>query len=388
MIGNAPLVGAISVIRGIYRLGRMRVRQWGRLPLRRGATVLIANHQHEDESEIICERTFLQGPWRRPIFTVSSRRMYEPGFFATRIPLLRFAREWNATPFFLACGMLPIEHQLSSRPLASLALEVARAHGDLPLEEVFRPEALAAIPGAERCSDVLRPRHFEGAQEAVKLALLHEPFRSTILGTTRANIDADLELIRSVLAEGATFFITPEGMYSTDGRMRPLRGIAAQLTPLADVWLAAIAFDPFRGRRLSMLYRVLRPTDPDDLQTSLAAARPVTTSALLAERFGELDGSSFTREDLVEAIAVARAGLPAGAFVDPELREPARCVDDALATLVRRGTIVRDGGGYRLGAVRADPRFPLVEDAIAYQRNVLAETRAALLRRAAPPMVS
>ena len=84
--GNAAAVAVICVIRGTWWRFRMRIRQWGRLPLRRGPTVLVANHQHEDESEIICERTFVQGPWRHPTFAASTRRMYEPGFFAGRLP--------------------------------------------------------------------------------------------------------------------------------------------------------------------------------------------------------------------------------------------------------------------------------------------------------------
>jgi hypothetical protein len=382
MIGSAPAVALVSVIRQPYWRGRMRVRQWGRLPLRRGPTLLVANHQHEDESEILCERAFLQGPWRRPIMTASSRRMYEPGFFAARMPALRFARRWNAGPLFLALGLLPLEHELSSRPLASIADTLSRAHGDLALDELFRPEALATVPGAQRCSDLLEPEYFDGAHAYVKVTLVREPYRRELLDATRAAIEADLAQLRDVLCEGATFFITPEGNYSADGRMRPLRGILEHLAPFADVWLAAIAFDPFRGRRLSLLYRVLRPADPNDLASSLAAARPVTASALLAERFDALGAVSFTRDDLVDALSAARDALPAGLFVDPELRDAARCVDESLATLAHRRLLEVADGRYRLAEKRHDPRFPLTGDIVAYQRNFLAETRAAAQRLA------
>jgi hypothetical protein len=382
MIGNAPLVGAISVIRQIYWLGRMRIRQWGRVPLRRGATVLVANHQHEDESEIVCERVFLQGPWKRPVFTASSRRMYEPGFFATRMPALRFARRWNAGSLFLLLGLLPIEHELSSRPLASIAATLAAKHGDLRLEEAFRPEALAAVPAAQRFSDLLRKEHFDAAHGYVRVALVREPYRREILEATRTAIDADIAQIVGIVREGATFFVTPEGEYSSDGRMRPLRGIVEHLVRVAEPWLVAIAFDPFRGRRLSMLFRIVRPADPADLATSLAAARPINASALLAERLAQLDDAPFTRDELVEALRVARDELEAGLFVDPELRDPARCVDEAIVTLERRATLVRDGDRLRLGSVRTDGRFPQVRDIVAYQRNFLAETRTAARRLA------
>ena len=360
----------------------MRIRQWGRLPLRRGPTVLVANHQHEDESEIICERTFVQGPWRHPVFAASSRRMYEPGFFAQRLPAFALARRWNAAPLFLALGLLPLENELSTRPLSSLAHEVSRAHGDLPLREVFREDALRAVPGASRCGDLLETRFFDAAQQPVKLSLLNEPYRAEALRALRATVDEDIARICEVVRAGATFYVTPEGFYSSDGRMRRLRGIIDRLVPIADVWLAAIAFDPFRGRRLSMLYRVVRPADRDDLATSLAAARPVTTSALLATVLARLGHERATRAALRAAVRAELASLPAGTFVDPELRRrPDRCVDEALATLVARATLLQDGERFRTGPVRSDPRFHGA-DPIAFQSNVHAETVAGAARLA------
>ena len=58
-----------------------RVRHWGKVPRRRGPTLIVANHQHDFESPAIVSTTTVEsGPWRHPIFTASSRRMYEPGF--------------------------------------------------------------------------------------------------------------------------------------------------------------------------------------------------------------------------------------------------------------------------------------------------------------------
>ena len=382
--GSAAIVAVIWLTRGLYWPLRMRIRQWGRLPRRRGATVLIANHQHEDESEIVCERAFAGGPWKRPLYTASSRRMFEPGFFALRMPALRFARRWNASRALLSFGLLPLENELSSRPLLSLAHAVRAAHGDLALVDVFRPPALLPLgPDAQRCSDLLSPRFFQAAQRHVKLSWLNEPYRSEALAATRALVEEDIARIRAIVQRGRTFYVTPEGEYSTTGTMRPLRGIVTHLTPIAEPWLAAIAFDPFRGRRLSMLYRILRPADPHDLAASLAAARPVTTSALLgaflAQRTPE---AAFAAQDAIDAVRAARDALPAGMFVDPELmRDPRRCVRDALATLARRGTLLREGGGrYRLGASRTDRRFPGVKDVVAYQAAFLEESVAAARR--------
>lgn len=384
MIGFAPLEALAVAVRQPWLTARVRVRQWGRLPFRRGPALLVANHQHEDESEIVAGRAYAQGPWRRPIFTASSRRMYEPGFFAERMPWLApFARELDAGPLLAAIGMLPLENELSARPLASLAHDVRRAHGDLALDAVFRSAALAALgPGARRLSDLRRPAHFAAARAHARLALLREPYRAEALAALRAGVEADVARIAAVVESGATFFVTPEGFYSTDGRMRPLKGIVTRLAPLAEVYLAAIAFDPFRGRRLSLLYRVVPPADRADLAASLAAARPVTTSALLAawlaSRRAADGGDAFSREETIEGVLRARAALPRRLFVDPEFdaaRE--RAIDEALAVLAGRRTLLRDGERYRLGPVLTDARFPGVDDVVAYQAAFLAETVAA-----------
>ena len=180
---------------------------------------------------------------------------------------------------------------------------------------------------------------------------------------------------------GATFYITPEGDFSHDGRMHPMRGgIVEALAPFADLWLCAIAYDPFRGGRLSMLYRVLRYAGSADIGTSLAASRPITTSALLAAFL--LEGPrTFAAQDAVRAVRERLDSLPENVFVDPELqRAPDAAVVNALATLRKRGTLVADGGRYRLTAHRADPRFPHVPDMIAFQRNMLDETLASARR--------
>lgn len=369
---------------------RVRVRQWGRLPRRRGPALLIANHQHQDESEIVVERTFVQGPWR-PAFTASSRRMYEPGFFAWRMPWLApLTRDVDAGPLLMALGMLPLENELGSRTLRSLAHGIWRAHGDLPLAGAFAPPALAAAPpDARRLCDLFGAAHFAAAgKTSVKLAHVLQPYRGELLAATRAGIAEDVARITDVVRRGATFFVTPEGFYSTDGRMRPLKGIVQHLAPLARVWFAAIAFDPFRGRRLSMLYRVVEPADPHDLATSLAASRPVTTSALLAHWLLAV-GLPFADDEARDGVVRLRDALPPGAFVDPELaRDAARCVDEALARMTARGLLTGAGGRRDLREQRADARFDGVADVVAYQAAFLGETVDALRRLADSPRVA
>ncbi len=376
------LLGLIYLVRVPYRALRLRVRQWGRLPFRRGPTILVANHQQEDESEVVVLRALVQGPWNKPIFTASSRRMFEPGFLAGRLPWTApLTAKLNMGPFFRSIGLNPLENQLSSRPLVSLAHEVRLAHGDLPLATVFRDEVLATLdPDARRLSDLERSSRFAAGQRLTKLSALHEPYRREALAALRAGVDADIAHIVEIVRRGATFYVTPEGFYSTDGRLHPLKGIIEKLIGLGEIWFAAIAFDPFRGKRLSMLYRVVRPLLPDDLPTSLAAARPVTTSALVAAALQRLP-ERFSGEELTRHASGLRDALPGLAFVDPEFdANRAGAVREALGKLLAGGALAADGDGYRRSGPYTDPHFPEVTDLIAFQAIFFAETEASANR--------
>jgi MFS family permease/GNAT superfamily N-acetyltransferase len=355
-----------------------RVRGWGRLPRRRGSTLIVANHQHDLESMTIVTTVCVQsGPWRHPIFTASSRRMYEPGFLALRLPWLRFLlRRVNAGPLFVALGMLPIENALSSREVGAVAWSVQRRHGPIPLEEIFDERTAAKFPPSTKTSDLWNSDCFVRAQEIVKLGSVREPYRREILDETRANIERDLALMEHVVRSGGTFYLTPEGKYSTDGRIRPMRGAVERLAPLATIYLFGVSYDPFVARRLSLLYRVAR-LESNDLTTltkTLAAIRPVTTSQLLGTW---LDGrtESFTLGEASAGVEAQLPDLPPAVFVDPELRrKPRALVAAALPRMVTWGILERDGARYRLGARRRHPQFPFVDDIVAYQARFLEET--------------
>ena len=133
------------VSRQLYLSTRMRVRQWGYLPADRGATVLITNHQHMDEGEMVTARTFLRHPWK-PLTMCNSRRTYETGFIATVWPRsVRLTRGLNLSWLWDCLSILPIENHLFSRPLISVAEELRAAHGDLALDAILPGEMLARL---------------------------------------------------------------------------------------------------------------------------------------------------------------------------------------------------------------------------------------------------
>ena len=373
---NWTMLATAYVVRQAYLKFKIRVRQWGHLPADRGATVLITNHQHMDEGEMVTGRTFLLHPWK-PLVMCNSRRTFETGFIAARLPFsARFTRGMNLSWLWDCLSVLPVENHLFSRPLISLAEELQSAHGDLTIDEILPPETVAELGlSGVTLSGLWKLENFMKAQAWVKIAKLQPPYRREVLENLRGVNARDIAAIVERVRGGATFYITPEGDFSRDGRLHSMRnGIVGALAPFADLWICAIAYDPFRTGRLSMLYRVVRYDDVADLGASVAAARPITNSALLATFLYDAP-ETFGTDDAIRSVRAQLDALPGNVFVDPEVRAaPEATVADALAALVQRGTLVFEDGRYRLTAQRSDSKFPHVPDMIAFQRNMLEET--------------
>ncbi|MGA3038745.1 MAG: hypothetical protein ABSE64_14835 [Vulcanimicrobiaceae bacterium] len=368
---------SILSVASYYRLP-YRIRGWGSLPRKRGPTLLIANHQHEVESAVlISDLTIATISWRYPIFTVSSRRMWEPGFFAERIPWLSpVLRMWNFGWLFSSIGLQPIENELSERPFVSVAYGLQGLHGDLDAEIVFSEKARSRLPATvKRIGDLLRAEHFLASRSRVKLTEVLEPYRKELMQLTREQLEADLQHFENLQRAGSTIFLAPEGFYSGDGKMQRLRGSLSRLAPLAEIWLAGISYDPLVGRRLSMLYRLDKAVPDVPLDLQLKRIRPVTTSALLGTWLHERGEQTFTATEAQNAVENALSKLPDVLFVEPELRRnPHRLTLRALHGLVQLGIAKADGMTYRLRPHRTHPEFPRTTDIIEYLYNFHCET--------------
>jgi MFS family permease len=353
-----------------------RIRVFGSLPRRRGATLIVANHQHEIEGQAIVATTSVRnGPWRHPLYMVNGRRMFEPGFLAVRLPFLRSVlRNYNPGPLFLTLGMMPLENMLGSREIASLAWSLQHKHGVQTLDVFFDEQTAALFAPGTKTNELLDTQNFDIAQTVVKLTALREPYRREILEETRRLIDEDLTRMENVVRRGATFYATPEGFYSSDGRIGRMKGVYDRLAPHATVYLFAIGYDPFVSKRLSMLYRIVRLDDKSKLKEALAASRPITMSHLLGTWL-ENRTQPFTEQIACDAVTARLRELPPQLFVDPELRrDPARLVRAALPLMVEWGILRRDGDAYVLTETRRHPQFPNVQDIVAYQARFLEES--------------
>ncbi|HTZ55273.1 MAG TPA: hypothetical protein VMB20_09430 [Candidatus Acidoferrum sp.] len=358
-----------------YRVA-YRTRAWGSLPRKRPASLLVANHQHEIESAIIVgDQTIRSLSWRRPINTVSSRRMWEPGFFAERIPWLRpFFRTVNLGWFFAGIGLQPIENELHTRPFVSIAYTLVRSHGDLPAAQVFRERVLARIPNVASVRDLLASANFDTARGTVSLSEINEPYRGELLAQTRTQLEADIANFEHIVRNGGTVFLTPEGFYTTDGKMQRFRGILSRLAPMAKIYAVGVSYDPFIEGRFTLLYRVQEADPAIPLETTIKRIRPVTVSALLAT-FLKHCKTAFSQDEAVAMVRKHLSELPAHLFVDPKLtRDPARMTRSALAGMTKLQILDRFDDRYALTERRRHPQFPNTDDIVEYQANFHAET--------------
>lgn len=370
--------GALAVA-GFYRTA-YRVRGWGRLEGAGGPRLIVANHQHEAEgAALVADLTLASGSWRRPIFTVSSRRMWEPGFMAERVPwLASVVGSANFGPLFSGLGLQPIENETQHRSLGSIAYAL-EAFGDASIEEVFGPELARTLPPSMLWLRDLRDRrNAAAARRSVPVAAILPPYQHEFVRAMRRQLAGDVAHFEALLDDGATIFLTPEGFYTGDGRMQPLRGILGRLRGMAELYLAGVSYDPFGGRRLGLLYRIERERPGVPLEAQLQAIRPVTVSALLASW---LDGRTgvFSGHEAIEGVRRAIAALPKQAFLDPEVAaDPVTVVRAALRRLHDLGIAERLGDRWMLADARRHPEFPRTGDIIAYQRNFHDETLAGL----------
>lgn len=377
---------ASGIAMQLYVRTAYRIRSWGFLSRSRGPSMVIANHQIDLDVMPLISECVLRGGWRSPALTASAKLLYEPGFMAVRVPWLwRVLKNVNMGWLFEGLGMMPLENELQSRSIARWAWGAQRRHGVLPLAEIFKPAALERTGFANLSTDDLfSARYFKAAQQTyVRISDLNVTYRKEAFDDMKQGVERDLQRIEDQLRRGATFLITPEGEYTTTGLMLPFRGIWDRMLPVIEnLFIAAISYDPFVGRRLAQYYQVFEAHDKASAIEQLKAARPVTTSALLSEWLISRSGS-FTEEEAATAIAARVQSLPRELFVEPRLaRDPRKMTMHALRRLTELHILERSAGRYTLGSNRKHPNFPDVDDIIAFQARFFGETLAGLQARA------
>jgi len=396
-----PLRLLIASVVWVYLRFAYHIEFAGHLPLRRGATLIVSNHQHDLDGMVAPAWLTLAGPWRHPVYYAASQRMFEPGFLATRLPkiLHPLLYRLNAAGFFQVLGVLPIENQPLLRPLSSFGYAVRKTRGNLALDEVFTPEALRDfdLKPKERLGALWKGRYAASTLiRRVSLKALCEPYRTMVRTAQRAEIEKQMNNLKERLREGGTLYLTPEGRYSLDGRVQRLRLAFAELRPLADrVYGITINYDPFLRKQLS-LYVCIEHFDSEMNAASwLASQRVVTVSQMVAAAMLSLP-EVFSEQDVCAEVERRVQSFPASAFAAAELVLGDRPVKQCLQGMIREGVVQRErepsslSSNLTRGATRELTDFPGVTDILMFLQQSLEETLGACrdkMEPSQPPFV-
>ena len=218
----------------------------------------------------------------------NSRRTFETGFIARALPWTAwFTRGVNLSGLWARYGIFPIENHLFSRPLISLAEELRASHGDLAARgyPAGRNSRVARRMNGLRIGDLWKLEHFMARQGWVKVAQLKQPYRREVLENLRADDAARHRRHRGVRCGPARRSTSRRKATSArrphapDAR-RHRRGARAA-SPTCGCAPSRTIRSKGGGSRDAVPRGQAYPASPTSGR-ELAAARPMTTSALLA----------------------------------------------------------------------------------------------------------
>jgi MFS family permease len=361
----------VAALLKVYVALAYEVRVVGRLPRPRNGLLVVGNHFANLEGMVLPVALLWSDPWAGPVVSAGSRRMFEPGFLATRLPkwLGRWLTPVNLSRVLKALGVHPIEDRPLNRPLSSWAYLVYSRYGNLPAQEVLEPDYCP--PGAERLADLWRCGQFPQDGPFTSHRALREPYRTAVRTGVRDELEQDLRAIETALRHGATVYLTPEGRMTPTGEMGRFRLAWDRLHPEARaVYLASTACDPWTHRRMALVTRLLPLGDPARLRLELPATRPVTPAHIVAAALATMPGGGPVSELMARMRRLVRAARDAGAWLTPETAAVEAWAPKTLQRLARRGIIRVAGDRVEPGPVRQDGRLshvPDLPDALAAQ---------------------
>lgn len=374
----------IGLIVAISALVQCRVRLEGHLPRHRGATLVVANHLHDLDGMIVPVWLSAVGPWCHPIYYAASQRLFEPGFLAMRFPVFRrWISRVNLAGLFHVIGLRPIENQPLSRPIASYAYQILRTFGPRLLGEVFTEAAIEhlGLKPVDPLKALWNHKVLEKSMAPASLQVIQKQLRPLIQSVTRTVLKEQLEALVREVRMGGTLYITPEGRYSDDGYLHRFRMAWEPLYQESRRhFIAAITYDPFAHRRLSMWGRLLEVPPNEDLPRFLRANRTITVSALILHAFRQ--SPNYSPTDLIQFVKDKIRWIEKDVAIAPELRKhPTRAIRRAVNHMLRTGVLEQRGSSLRLGSNCQHPRFPNVPDIVSFFDNTLADTLAAAAER-------
>ena len=352
-----------------------RVRTQGLPPTRRRGLLVLTNHSHDLDGMIILAQLFASAPLTARLRAVTSQRLFEPGFLSTIAPgpVRYLVGGFNVGAVLRYLGAIPMENMPLTRPLASWAYSILQRHGNVFASQVFTEQALQRIPPPrpERLSDLWARGRRPQQGPLFSILSLRTPYREEEHQALRSPITHQMRTIAQAIQAGDTVYLTPEGKMSTTGRLGPFRAVLDTLLQHTQgIALAAIAYDPWTGRRMQVLIHWQSVSPEQDLPSAILAARPVTVSQVLASQLLQ-HPQGIPETELVEAVrrnadAFATAsGSPTHVLVARTLHR------------MQRGHLVQGKGGLWQALGGRDRHFPLVADALGAQAEQFRATATA-----------
>lgn len=367
-------------VRHLYKIESRGLENFSRAP----STIVVTNHRRDSDGPVIgsvlLHRKLLH-LYGISMNFVSREDMFHPGF------LTKYLEHWPAamrvllSPLNLGSVLTIMQlfpmRRVAERSLGEVLEEVIAVAGDLPLDEVLRPqwleifrEAAGSSNSRLHVSDVLKFRYRDLLFLSHGLAKLRLRCFREVAPYERAAVAAHLEQFCRLLEEGKTLVLAPEGKVSTDGRTGRFRAglhtllnqprVAPTLLPVG------ITYDSMAnghervfvgvGPELRGMRGLSRRETNERVGTAIRHQLTITCSQL-ASRYLFVERRTGTdiisRADVVAYVSrQVRRYAREGCYVDPRLLDAEgrqRRVEQYVASCLRRGILQRSTGQrYRL----------------------------------------
>lgn len=389
-------------IRRLYRIEVRGLENFTQAP----STLVVSNHRRDSDGPIIAsvllQRDRLHFHGTMPHF-VAREDLFRRGFlreYLDRWPRpARTALSGLDLSGFLQTMQAAPMRRVPERTLLEVLEEVLKVFGNLPLKDVLKPswvrefERIGGRPGHRplRIRDVLGWRYDALLSRRHGLSKLTLARFRALVPYERAIIESQLQFFTSLLEEGKTLLLEPEGAVSVDGRFARLRaGLHALLNRPSTVprvlpvgiTYDSITEDPKRvlvnvGPEMRNLRGLSRKETDERVAAAIQAQLSITCSQLASDLLFQLRscGDSTVTESEIDTYVrnQARRYASAGSPVDPRLLSDAqrpKRVRQYIRHCLRRRILVHRKPGYGLAA---DPQPPpsAADDIISYMHNEL-----------------
>jgi len=373
------------------------------------STLVVFNHRRDADTPIIGNVLFgrrgLLAQDVAPIF-IAREDLFRNGFLTHYLqswpsPVRDLLYPLNLRPFLWSLRAYPMR-RIAERTLGEVLEDVLRIFGNLPLDQVLRPDWVqrfeALAPSGQR------PILLQQAFDRRFRSLLRQGYGLTKLSRAqfralkpyeRATIEAQLQRFVEFLEQGETLQLAPEGAVSRDGRFSRIRAglhvLVNRPRTLVRVLPVGITYDFMTCGRQRVFVNVgkemmdlrgLRPAEASARVSEAILAQSTITASQLASQLllsiRSQGGGIVSRSHITDYVsAEAERWAKAGLYVDPRLldrKERDIRMAEYVEYCLRSGELLPRGNDFYWvprSAEHAAPSWANPEGAIIYTNNEL-----------------